>query len=288
MNKTDAGDENDEAHHDFAALGDGRILYIGRYDFTFDDSANGGDAETTSDGDTLNIYDPATGTVERVWDALKFWDITDPAQRVEWRGGLRRLTHLNSLSRSPGGGWIASVRNRHQVISISSDFKTVHWQLGGPDSDFAFPDPSDRFVMQHTAAQLSNGNVLMFDNRADLPGGEGLYSRALELRLDFDAMTAVKAWEFSPDPPIYARIFSSAYRLDNGNTLINFGYSEDPATVPTAVIEVDAEGREIFRLETIDPTVAREASIGPSRYRANPGPESVIGETMLRAPKPKG
>ena len=269
---------NDRPHHDFIILDDGRILYLGRYRFPFDDSANGGDGETTARVSSLSVYDTETGKFERVWEPLKFWDITDPPQRVCWPGENPDWTHLNSLSRSPDGGWIMSSRHRHQVVSVSPDFQTVRWQLGGPDSDFDFPDPSDRFDTQHTATQLPNGNI---------PGGEGHYSRALELRLDFDAMTAVKAWEFSPDPPIYARIFSSAYRLDNGNTLINFGHSEDPANVPIAVIEVDADGREIFRLETIDPTVAEEASIGPSRYRANPGPESVIGETMLRAPKPK-
>ena len=282
-----AGAAGDAPHHDFIALDDGRILYIGRYAVTFDDSANGGDAETTASVDTLNIYDPASGTVERVWDAAKFWDITDPAQRVEWTAGNLRWTHMNSLSRAPGGGWIASSRNRHQVVSISPDFQTIRWQLGGPDSDFDFPDPTDRFATQHTAAQLPNGNVLVFDNRAALPDGEGYYSRALELRLDFDEMTAVKEWEYSPDPPMYARIVSSAYRLDNGNTLINFGISEDLAALPIAIIEADADGREIFRLETIDPPTAKAARDGPARYRALPGPESVLGETMLRAPMPK-
>ena len=276
------------AHHDFIALDDGRILYIGRYHFTFDDSANGGDAETPTRVDTLNIYDPATETAERVWDPVKFWDIRDPAQRGEWfkTSDLFSWLHLNSLSRAPDGGYIASSRNLHQVISISPDFQTVRWRLGGPGGDFDFPDPADRFHAQHTATQLPGGSVLVFDNRAELPGGGGSYSRALELRLDFDAMTAVKAWEFSPDPPIYSSVVSSAYRLDNGNTLVNFGTTEDLATIPIAIIEANAEGREIFRLETIDPAVAEEASLGPWRYRAYPGPDSVIGETTLRAPKP--
>ena len=131
VNKADIGDKGDTPHHDFVALDDGRILYIGSCDFTFDDSANGGDAETTKRVETLNIYDPETETVERVWDAAKFWDITDPVQRVEWSPRDLRWTHMNSLSRAPDGGWTVSTRNRHQVISISPDFQTIHWQLGG-------------------------------------------------------------------------------------------------------------------------------------------------------------
>ena len=147
-------------------------------------------------------------------------------------------------------------------------------------------NPTDRFHAQHTAARLPNGNVLVFDNHADLPDGDGYYSRALEFRLDFETMTPVKAWEFSPAPPIYAPIASSAYSLDSGNTLVNFGTSADFATIPIAIIEADAEGREAFRLETIDPPTAEAARWGPLRCRAYPGPESIIGETMLRPPKP--
>ena len=288
VNKIVIGDKGDDPHHDFITLDDGRILYIGRYNFDFDDSANGGDAETTTRIGSLNIYAPATGSFERVWDDLQL-DITDPDRRGEWPPGRMRShwSHLNSVSQSPDGGYIISSRNRNQVISISSDFQTIRWKLGGTDSDFDFPDPTDRFALQHTAAQLPNGNVLVFDNQADLPEGDGYYSRALELRLDFDAMTAVKAWEFSPDPPMYAPTLSSAYRLDGGGSLINFGRSEDMAAIPIAIIEADAEGREIFRIETIDSRVAEESAVGPFRYRANPGPKSIIGETMLRAPKPK-
>ena len=162
---------------------------------------------------------------------------------------------MNSLSKTADGGCLVSLRNLNQVVSLSPDFKTVRWRLGGPDSDFVFPDQTDRFTMQHTVSELPNGNILLFDNRAKLPEEEGgeKYSRALELRLDFDAKTAVKAWEFSPEPRMYSNIFSSAYRLDNGNTLVDFGSSPDFATVPIAIVEVDARGREAFRLESIDP-----------------------------------
>ena len=282
-----SGEDDDWPHHDFIPLDDGRVVYPGRYSYTFDDSENGGGAETTASVDTIVVYDPETGEFERVWDGLDFWDIRDPAQRDQWNPDNPNWMHLNSLFPTPGGGYIGSVRNRNQIISISPDFQTVRWQLSGPDSDFAFPDPTDRFNLPHTATQLPNGNVLMFDNSAPLPEeeGDGQYSRALELALDFDAMTAVKVWEFSPEPRMTSRVVSGAFRLDNGNTLINFGFSDDFAAVPIAIVEADAGGREIFRLATIDPPLAQAATQGPLRYRAYPGPDSIMGETMLRAPK---
>ena len=280
-----SGEGDDWPHHDFIPLDDGRIVYPGRYSHTFDDSANGGSAETTASVDSIVVYDPESGAFERVWDGLDFWDIRDPAQRDQWNPDNPNWMHLNSLAASPEGGYIAAVRNRNQIISVSPDFSAVRWQLSGPDSDFDFPNPSDRFNLPHTATQLPNGNVLLFDNRAAPPDGGEEYSRALELRLDFDAKTAVKAWEFSPNPRMFSRVISGAFRLDNGNTLINFGFSEDFAAIPIAIVEADAQGREIFRLETIDPPLAAASAMGPMRYRAYPGPKSIMGETMLRAPK---
>ena len=276
-------------HHDFLPPENGRIIYLGGYKFTFDDSANGGDAETTALVDTVNALDLATGEMELLWDPMDFWDIRDLDQRGLWnlRADAAPWLHMNSLSKTADGGYIVSLRNLNQVISLSPDFKTVRWRLGGPDSDFDFPDPTDRFTMQHTASELPNGNILVFDNRAKLTEEEGgeKYSRALELRLDFDAKTAVKAWEFSPEPRMYSRSISSAYRLDNGNTLVNFGHSPDFATIPIAIVEADAQGREVFRLESIDPPLAEAAHKSPNRYRVYPGPKSIMGETMLRAPR---
>ena len=276
----------EQSHHDFLPLEDGRILYLSSLYLEFDDSANGGDSQNTIQIDVINALDPASGESEIVWDPRDFWDMGDSAQ---WGGRNPRgdWLHMNSLAESPGGGYIVSLRNLNQVVSLSSDFKTVRWRLGGPDSDFDFPDQTDRFTSQHTATELPNGNILVFDNRAKLPEDEGggRYSRALELRLDFESKTAVKAWEFSPEPRMYAYNVSSAYRLDNGNTLINFGRSEDLAAIPIAIIEADAQGREVFKLETIDPPLAAATHRGPYRYRAYPGPKSIMGETMLRAPK---
>ena len=277
----------DRPHHDVALTRDGRTLYITARDVPFDDSANGGDSERMVRVDAVRELDPDGGETGRGWDPLDFWDMRDRAQWGVRNPNRGDWLHANSVEESPGGGYIVSLRNIYQAVSISPDFQTVRWRLGGPDSDFDFPNPADRFTMQHTASELPNGNILVFDNRAALPPeeGEGNYSRALELRLDFESMTAVKAWEFSPEPRMHSRINGSAYRLDNGNTLINFGVSDDPATIPIAIMGADAEGREVFRLETIDPPAAASATKAPYRYRAYPGPKSIMGETMLRAPK---
>ena len=118
----------------------------------------------------------------------------------------------------------------------------------------------------------------MFDNGNERPEAEGgEYSRALELRLDDAAGRAVKVWEYRPDPDIYARALGSAYRLNNGNTLVNFGLRETPHA-PVVGVEADASGREVFRVEAL------HLYQQPTRYRANIGVKAIRGETMLRAP----
>jgi hypothetical protein len=87
---------------------------------------------------------------------------------------------------------------------------------------------------------LENGNLLLFDNGDGRPAAEGgQYSRALELALDWDSMTAAKVWEYrhqvgtSGGAPIYkyADKVGASHRLENGNTLVLFGVDFDPTTL---------------------------------------------------------
>ena len=272
-------------HHELTLLGDGRVIYPSREVYVFDDSVNGGSAQTAFRVDQLRIYNPASGRVEQVWDAKETWDVLDPDQRVpgpDARDGSFDWTHLNSVSIGPRGNVVLTFRRRHQVVSLSPDLRSVEWRLSGPDSDYEFPHPGDRFYGQHTAAQLANGNVLLFDNGWFRPEAEGgSYSRALELRLDAAAGAAVKVWEYRPQPDVYSARGGSAYRLGSGNTLVNFSVRERPED-PLLVVEVDAAGGEVFRFESRQPVAARE--FFPARYRAYGGVDAIMGETMLRAP----
>ena len=268
-------------HHDVTVLDDGRVIYPSREFIVFDDSANGGAANTRFKVDQLRIWDPASGRVELVWEAKAAWDILDPNQRAGGprAGGATNWVYLNSVSIGPRGNVILSLRSRSRVVALSPDFRTLAWQLNGPDSDYEFPNPADRFYAQHTASQLANGNVLVFDNgngRPEAEGGE--YSRALELRLDDHAGAAVKVWEYRPATGIFSRGGGSAYRLRNGNTLVCFAVGER-LTAGLLVVEADAAGNEVFRLEYLpwyEPA--------PTGYRAYGGITSIMGETMLRPP----
>lgn len=61
-------------------------------------------------------------------------------------------------------------------------------------------------------------------------------------------MTASVVWEFRPSPDLFASIWGDADRLSNGNTLMSFGGVQSSAS--TLLIEADAAGAEVWRLET--------------------------------------
>jgi hypothetical protein len=192
-------------------------------------------------GDALYSLDPATGAASKLWSTFDLLDPTDrpPNTRDPLEDGIDDWTHANSLSFGPRRNLIISLRQLDQVISLSPDLSRVEWRLGGPGSSFTFTDSDDRFYRQHSATELPGWRLLVFDNGRNRPEGE--FSRALELELDVPTMTARKVWEYRHIPDVYASRMSSALRLGNGGTLVNFGWRTEPDE-PALLVEAGQDG----------------------------------------------
>jgi hypothetical protein len=235
--------EAERPHHDLVDLRDGRALVLGAEYRVIDDTRNGGLPNQRVRGDTINVVDLESGARQRVWSTF---DALDPADRPH---GYRKRdedssdaidwTHSNSLHVGSRGNVLVSIRWLDQVVSLSPDLQTVEWKLGGSGSAFSFPDPSDQFYAQHSAEELPDGRILLFDNGNNRPDGD--YSRALELQLDVPTMTAHKVWEYRHQPDQFASMLSNASRLANGNTLVNFGFPADPDDA-VRVVEARPDG----------------------------------------------
>lgn len=261
-----------QAHHDFALLPDGRVLFLGIEERSVAAVATIGQPVRVL-GDTLHLLDLDSGTEQQVWSAF---DALDPLERpAHWRAVLNQFddwTHGNTVSLGPRGNVLLSFRQLDQVISLSPDYRTIEWRLGGVASSFAFPDPSDQFYGQHTVAELVGNRVLLFDNGNFRPDGK--YSRGLELELDFAGMTARKVWEYRPPNDFYAEAVSSTVRLPNGNTLLNFGFRLNEPGAPYLLAEARPDGSaawEHWRTWRHSPL---------PRYRAYPV-GSIAGETPV-------
>jgi hypothetical protein len=260
-------------HHDFTVLPDGRILYLGAEDRTIDDRTVSGKSKLLVRGDTLDVLDPASGTVERVWGTFDAFDPADRpqhwAQIAEDDPDVFDWTHANTVMIGPRGNLIVSIRHLDQIISLAPDFKTIEWKLGGFGSSFSFADPSDRFYGQHDVSELPGGRILMFDNGNYRPEGE--YSRGLELQLDFETMTAHKVWEYRQQPDVFSSQLGSAVRLSNGETILNFGFRDEDPKAPVILAEARPDGSAAWEQSLT------LAGLRASRYRTLPL-DSLAGE----------
>lgn len=193
-------------------------------------------------------------------------------------GRFRSSTRMIQHTDTANGNVLMSNRHLNQVISIAPNFQSLEWRLGGLESSFHFSKSEDRFYHQHSVKELSNGDILLFDNGNSRPQSEGgSYSRALQLRLDFGNMTAVKVWEYRHVPDLYADCCSSVDRLPNGNTIIDFGFNSivtGACCRVLTIVEANSAGQ----------TVAEMKISGPGKqiqYRVHPI-NSLLGEARIR------
>jgi hypothetical protein len=233
-------------HHDVAGTAQNTVYVLAKDTLTV--------ADTVWAGEAIWEWDPEAGTTTRRWAAHDIWSpATDRGPRWQTFDWL----HANAIHIGPRGNILMSLHYMDQIISIAPDFESLEWRLGGPNATIA-PTAEARFSGQHTAAELPNGNVFMFDNGFARADGSR-FSRALELGFDGDSARVV--WEYRSE--IYASFISSARRLDNGNTLIGYGPSEGlvNSSGPVAAREVTPAGHAIWTL------LVENVS---SNYRAEP------------------
>lgn len=199
---------DDWLHHDHERLEDGNTLLLAWRRMTADQTAlvRGGfhadDDPKEMLGDVILEVDPE-GKLVREWCS---WAHLDPEEdvvcpldhRLEW-------THCNSISATPDGRWLLSLRRTDTIAIVDPQTGAFAWKWG-------------RGVLahQHDARMLPNGKITLFDNGAHRRGPE--FSRALEV----DPADGSIAWSYHADPPFgfFTFMGGGTERLDNGNTLI--------------------------------------------------------------------
>ena len=241
---------NREMHHDAIVSPSNTVLFI-----AFDDRVVNG---ATVRGDAIWEWTPETGALEKRWTS---WDHFSLADTPAPRG--REWMHANALAIGPRQNVLLSVHHWNQVVSITADWRTIEWRLGGANATHPLPR-ADSFSGQHTAREIAAGRVLLFDNGTDRGG----YSRAVEYSLEEG--TARTLWEWRSQPLNFASAVGSARRLANGHTLIAFGMRAGlvGSTGPTEVYEVDAAGTPVWHLVTRTQTMYRAepmTSVGAER-----------------------
>ena len=196
-------------------------------------------------GEALWEWNPPTGALNKRWSAF---DFIDPRVEFGARSVPEDWLHANSVSIGPRSNIVVSLHYLDQVISLASDFGAIEWRLGGARSTFAV-DPVQASSGQHSAFEVATNRVLMFDNGVARADGSR-FSRAIEFALDPSSGSVATAWEYRPDPTIWAPIFGSVRRLPNGHSVVAFGAPPGQlgATGPVVLHEVSPSGQRLWSL----------------------------------------
>ncbi|RQP22161.1 aryl-sulfate sulfotransferase [Piscinibacter terrae] len=224
----------------------------------------------TIQGEEIWEWDPQTNALDRRWRAF---DFLDPTVDIGPRSVPNDWFHANHVSVGPRGNTLVSFHFLDQVISIAPGFGSIEWRLGGVGSTYTVT--LDQVTSgQHSAREVAPNHVLLFDNGYARADGSH-YSRALELALDPATHTVNTAWQYRPNPDIWATIISSARRVSNGNTVVTFGTPAGlvGATGPVSVHEVSASSALLWHMDIGLPA-------GSSVFQGDPI-QSIGGETEV-------
>jgi len=188
-----------------------------------------------------------SGKVFFFWNAFDQMSLSDidPAvllttSRIDW-------THGNAIDIDRDENYLISSRNLSEVTKIDARTGAVIWRLGGVRNQFSFEGDTLKFSFQHGMRVLPNGNLTLFDNGNT---HQPPFSRAVEYRVDEQARSVTKVWEYRPSPDIYSFFLGFVQRLANGNTLVTFGPQGDVHEVsPSSRLEWELRvaGRTIYR-----------------------------------------
>ena len=191
-------------------------------------------------GDQVVEWDPTANRM--VWNWHLFDHHEPEVDRVDY-------SHANTIEPGgPDGSVIISCRNMNQLVKVSRSTGEIVWRLG-VGGDFEM-DPADWFYHQHSPELQPGGNILLFDNGTRRPAARGgEFSRALELEVDEQAMTARAVWSYRHEPDLFCPIWSDADRLPNGNTLVTFGTRTEGDT--TRYVEVAPDGQVVWDVELL-------------------------------------
>lgn len=241
--------------HDVQVLPNGNYLLLGLENVPMDLSAypffgpNGnspGSPNAIVRSGVIQELDPAKNVVFE-WRAINHYDFADVDENQLGNPANVDWTHFNSVGLDSDGNILVSPRHFNEITKISRTDGSIIWRLGGKANQFNFLNDAARFVAQHDARRIANGNLTLFDNGFN--GSPVHPAAAKEYLLDEAALTAGLVWSYVENPASFSRALGNTQRLDNGNTLINYGLLTDANLVFNVV---NPAGDKAFELSFDD------------------------------------
>jgi hypothetical protein len=231
--------------HELTMLDDGHyfLIAVGYREINMSGIVPNGKQTATLVDNHIQEFD-ADGNLVFEWLSHEHFDIRD-AVHEDLTGHVIEYVHMNSIAIDYDGHIIVSSRHLSEITKIHRHTGDIIWRLGGVNNQFDFVNDVHGLSYQHDARPVAGkpGLYTIFDNgNYRTPR----FSRAVEFALDTEHMTATKVWEYRHSPDRYTSWMGNAQRLDNGNTLINWG----DGSLPKAT-EVTPDGEVVYEADFV-------------------------------------
>ncbi|WP_300404443.1 arylsulfotransferase family protein [Nocardioides sp.] len=284
VTRTEAVDLVNTDGHDSIVLPDGTVWLV-----SYEPDA---DPESALVHSIIQRIDP-DGSVGFEWTSAPYVDETVTPEDPEY-------AHVNSIDLMADGDLLASFRGFSSVFKIATsahdgfEVGDVVWKLGGLDSTFAIEDAEGATdsgpCAQHTARELGDGSILLFDNGsvtpmcADPADPDGdrvarIDTRILRFALDEETGTAVVQSSYAPGRFAQFAGSTQAVGPEEDRTLIGWAFSREEIAS-----EIDADGQELWRLR--DPDPAPEQRYFSYRTHLAEVPDATDPEVVVESPAP--
>ena len=198
--------------------------------------------------DAIVEIDRQTGEVVKFWDLR---EIFDPTRERIWSEMPNDWCHLNSIQYdSTDHTLLISSKLQYFIAKIGYETGAIKWIFGNHENwkepwqpyllepenfdTIVHPD-RDWTYAQHMPRLTSEGNVIVYDNGRNRPGGD--FTRVHEFRVDTVRMTVRTIWTHDFD--YSTRALGSVHMRENKNVLIGHGEGG-------TLIEVTRGGEVLF------------------------------------------
>lgn len=227
--------------HELQILENGHKLLVGRESVRVNMSnvVSGGNSNASVEAHHVQELDQDDNVVFE-WNNWNHLDIREA--KVGLRGGSIDFVHLNSIAVDYDGNLIVSPREYNRIMKINRTTGETIWQLGGENSDFTFVNENLEFSRIHDVRPVPGkpNHYTLFDNGRDRSSG-GQFSRGVEYKLDLDAKTAEKVWQYRHSPDLYTSYCGGLQPLENGNRFISWANND-------YFCEVNSSGELVYEM----------------------------------------
>jgi hypothetical protein len=202
-----------EGHHVFVQHEDGTIAYIAR------DIRDHEDYPKPVCGDKVVEIAP-DGTSRELFTAWDHFEVvSNGGMQQDFYCDCLDWTHGNMLAwNASTSSYLLSFANTNTIIEFDRESGAALRQFGDEPGSYEFSPPIAAFARQHGGYYTDEGTLILTQTNQTIKE-----TTAVEYLIDDDALLLTQDWVYGIGEGYYALALGEPHRLENQNTLVNFG-----------------------------------------------------------------